>query len=41
MKRARQRAVSAIKQIHAVLDPPQRDLAADWMAEAHTPWRTR
>ena len=36
---ARREVVSALKQIHAVLDPEQRALAASWLADAQPGWR--
>ena len=36
---AGEEVVSALKQIHAVLDPEQRALAASWLADAQPGWR--
>jgi Spy/CpxP family protein refolding chaperone len=39
LKRARREGASALKQVHAVLDPDQRAQAADWLANARPAWR--
>ncbi|MFZ5479663.1 MAG: periplasmic heavy metal sensor [Myxococcota bacterium] len=36
--RARRAVVSAVKQVHAVLEPEQRARAADWIASKDTRW---
>jgi uncharacterized membrane protein len=35
---ARRQVVSAVKQIHAVLDPEQREAAADWLGSTDARW---
>ncbi|MCO4748320.1 MAG: periplasmic heavy metal sensor [Proteobacteria bacterium] len=38
LKTARKNIVSALKQVHAVLDPDQREAAADWLGTAEGSW---
>lgn len=38
LQRARRQVVSALKQVHAVLEPEQRAKAADWLADKDARW---
>ncbi len=38
VQRARREVVSAVKQVHAVLEPDQRKRAADWVASGRARW---